>query len=265
MLVVAGSLVFVVMDRGQPDGSQAPKAPFRGRMDQDARRTPIALAGQPHRFQPAAGANAPARLAGGQSRHAVQAPKTLRQDLKVEVNAADPRRDELEQRAKLVESFALRRLGILTEELELTDEQQARIFPIFVRGSQSYDPGMRIVSGSQARPAPQEGDVASSAPLEKLQEHNLVQKELNPAQSDELIDRSIGDLLIWEEIIGGLTRKLDEAVPGEVGDLPPERGMTAVQGLDGPVEEVPATGGDPAAPPESHGGRNLFEQLESDP
>ena len=270
MLVVAGSLVFVVTQSGQlapetSDASPPPKAASRERTALESPRSPVTSAGELRRFQPATGASAPARLAGGQARHGAKAPKALRPDLKVEVNAANPRREELEERAKLVESFALRRLGVLTEQLELTDEQQARIFPILVRGSQSYDPGMRIVSGSHARPAPREGEVASSEPLEKPQENDLVQKELNPAQSDELIERSIGDLLIWEEIIGGLTRQLDQAVPGEIGDIPPERGMTAVPGLEGPVEEVPAVESDPATPPESHGGRNLFEPLESDP
>jgi hypothetical protein len=259
MLVVAGTLVFVVTQGDEPARESAgarssSKAAARKAGTRDSQR-----------LSPIAGEGMHPTPAGGRSTSALQSSTTsaLRKDLKVEVDAAHPRRQELEQRAQLVESFALRRLGVLTEQLDLTAEQQARIFPVLVRGSQSYDPVMRIVSGSQARSAPTGGEIASEAPLDKPQEQELVQKELDTEQSDELIERTIGDLLIWEEIIGGLTRQLDQAVPGEIAEVVPERGMTALPGQEPqqPVEEVPAEETDSTTPPDSHGGRNLFEQL----
>ncbi len=257
MLVVAGTLVFVVT---HDDESATEAAGVRSSRKPVIRTTSTRDLQSPSPF---AGGAIRSVTDGREGTSTLQSSTTaaLRKDLKVEVDTAHPQRRELEQRARLVESFALRRLGVLTEQLDLTAEQQARIFPILVRGSQSYDPGMRIVSGSHARSAPAEGEAASEAPLDKPQEQELVQKELDTEQSDELIERTIGDLLIWEEIIGGLTRQLDEAIPGEIVEVVPERGMTALPGQEPqqPVEEVPVEETDSTTPPDSHGGRNLFE------
>ena len=269
MLVVAGTLVFVVTQREEPAGETAgAPAPYgpasRKGSGRSFDRTPAVAGGGTRDRGTASGRGTAEERPSAAVRRPSQAPGSLRKDLRVEVDAANPRRHELEQRAKLVESHALRRLGVLTEQLDLTASQQARIFPVLVRGSQSYDPTMRILSGSHARSLPSEEGVPGNPPLDKPQEQALVQKELDPVQSDELIERSISDLLIWEEIIGGLAHQLDQAVPGEVAEEAPERGMTGLPGKEPPVEEVPAAE-NPAPTPESRGGRNLFDQLDSGP
>lgn len=259
MLVVAGTLVFVVTqsDELATEAAGTPlsqKAGFRKGGERTSNRTsPLTDA------DTGDGHPGPDGDAGEIGARRSSTAAALRKNFRVEVDAANPRRHEIEQRAILVENDSLRRLGILTEQLDLTAGQQARIFPVLVRGSQSYDPTMRIVSGSHARPTPAGEEAPVTPPLDKSQEKELVQKELDPEQSDELIERSIGDLLIWEEIIGGLTRQLDQAVPGEVVEPAPERGMTGLPGQQQPVEEAPAGSQDPATPPESLGGRNIFD------
>lgn len=246
MLVVAGTLVFVVTRTeeapaaGEEAHAPAPEKSPRdsGRLHVENRRPrPDSAFDRRDAFRGTAIAEVP-----------MLRPGELRSDLRVQVSVEHG--GDLEERAQRVEAFAMRRLGMLTEQLDLTAEQQARIFPIFVRGSQSYDPRMRIVAGSQARPLTSVEDPSAATPVEKSQEQALVQKELSSAQSDELVNESIHDLLIWEEIIDGLAADLDRATPGQV-DEAPQNGTTGT-----PATEAPA---EPAVPLESHGGRNLFD------
>ena len=185
--------------------------------------------------------------------------------LAVEVPANHPRRAELLQQADAVETDAKRRLGLMTDQLDLTDAQQEKIFPLLVRSSQSYDPGMRIVLGSHASALPS----SDSTPLDRSSERDLVQQELSGAQEDALIERRIGEQLIWEEIIGDLTRELDRATPGEIADASPEpEPERATTG--GGMDSDPAAGTPPASDggetetetPDSRGGRNLFDEID---
>lgn len=271
MLVVAGTSVFFMLER---DGSF--REPATGRLSDEERIAPMRKKGENIRSVSFERSRKVFHAAGDpetgdghpepHSRVLRERKPSLRQDLKVEVTSGHPRRQELEQRARAVESFALRRLAVMTDQLDLTDEQQAKLFPVLVRGSQSYDPGMRIIQGSHASPLPSASeDTSTTAPLDKSQEQELVKEALDPAQEDELIERSIGDLLIWEEIIGDLTRQLDLATPGQIADVEPEpEPERATTGGGTPSDSTitpPATGSDSTAPPDSRGGRNLFDEV----
>ncbi len=244
MLVVAGTLVFVVIKTDyRPAASEEAHAPEKS--ERDPGRVRVELR-KPRQEAPLERREAFPGIAMGQM--PMPRPGELRSDLRVQVAMEH---GDLEERAQRVEAFALRRLGRLTEQLDLTAEQQRRIFPVLVRGSQSYDPRMRIVSGSQAHPLTSAEDPSSTAPVDKSREQALVQGELNAAQSEEMVNESIRDLLIWEEIIDGLANDLDRATPGQVDGVP-QNGTAGA-----PATETPAA--DPAVPLESHGGRNLFD------
>lgn len=250
MLVVAGTLVFVVTREDEPlaAGNEG-YAPEKAPRDWDAELKRPRMEGRPTR--PDVGSKwhgVPQASAAMEGR----LPKAgqLRSDLRVQVDRAG----DLEESAQRVEAFAMRRLGMLTEQLDLTAEQQARIFPILVRGSQSYDPRMRVVSGSQARAVT---DDSASGPVDKSQEQALLQHELSAAQSNELADQTIRDLLIWEEIIDGLSNQLDKATPGQVDEVA-DSGTGAGAGVEVPAEDGSVPAADPVVPLESHGGRNLF-------
>ena len=252
MLIVAGTLVYVVTSRdGLPAAGEQARAPEKRPRDSGAaqERSTVSVRTRPKGFADHNGG----ALASAAAELRTPRPGRLRSDLRVRVDVPGLSNGDLEERAQRVESFALRRLGMLTEQLDLTAAQQARIFPILARGSQSYDPRMNIVSGSQARALGPE----DAAALDKSRQQALLEDELSAAQSDELVDQSIKDLLIWEEIIDGLANQLDQATPGQIDEVPSD-GTT---GTPAPVEDIAVPAAEPVAPAESHGGRNLFDQL----
>lgn len=264
MLVVAGTSVFFVVQRDQPSDNRDPLA----RHSEDGQKVPSGKrpAFYEHPRTTIRSIDAVDRLSETRPRSMRETKQNPREDLRVEVAANHPRRGELQQQARAVESYARRRLAVMTEELELTDEQQAKIFPLLVRSAQSYDPGMRVIQGSHASPLPTTEAPATTEPLDRSQEQELVQKELDGDQEDELIERKIGDLLIWEEIIGDLTRQLDSAIPGQIVEVEPEpepeRATTGGGMPSDPAVTPPASGSETTDPPDSRGGRNLFDEVD---
>ncbi|WP_035611367.1 hypothetical protein [Haloferula sp. BvORR071] len=260
MLIVAGTLVFVVTkgDDASPAATTDSRDPEMATLDPGARYK-VSRA-EPRTPQPkAASGRREAFRAATKADPRMPKPGQLRSDLRIQIDPPNSQHEDLEQRAQRVEAFALRRLGALTAQLDLTAEQQARIFPILARGSQSYDPRMQIVTGSQARPITTGEDAVASVPIDKSQEQALVDKELNSTQSAELVNQSIQDLLVWEEIIDGLSNQLDQATPGQVDEASGGT-STEVPAVEAPAAATPVPAADPVAAPESHGGRNLFDQ-----
>ena len=276
MLVLAGTLAFVVTHR-DVDGHAARPGKDRGRPSkegfrEEGRSGPWLQDSQAGALRP----TSPGKPGGSRSnsdRHLAGTQPKLRSDLKVQVKPGHPRQQELEASAGRVEAYALRHLDQLTHDLDLTAEQQTRIFPILVRGAQSYDPGMQIVDGrgSNGTSTPLSDDTAAAEPLEPERQQELIQEELDPGQADALVNLSIRDLMIWEELIDDLTRQLDQATPGQVAEVtpatltpPPAVDPAPTSGSTGeiapttPAAETPAAD---SAPPQSSGGRNLFDLI----
>jgi hypothetical protein len=277
LLVLAGTLAFVVTNRDEDgraetagaDRSGHPKESFQaagssgtwqqGSQTGDLRPSP---SGKPDR---------PGRILVGSDHHPAAGQARLRTDLKVRVTPGHPRHEELQANVGRVEASALRHLEQLTNDLDLTAEQQSRIFPILVRGSQSYEPGMQIVDGraSNGTSTPVSEDVAAAEPLPPDRQQELIEEELDPRQADALVNLSIRDLMIWEELIGDLTKQLDQATPGQVAEVtpapPPVAGPAPQPGSTGgtppgtPAAEPPAAGNEPPTLPESNGGQNIFD------
>jgi hypothetical protein len=283
MLVLAGTLAFVVTNHDEDGRVETPGADRAKRTNEGLREAGASGAWQTEHpgggplYEAPDKPNRPSRLRVGPDRHLAGGQAKLRTDLKVQVKPGHPRHEELEASASRVESSALRHLEQLTHNLDLTAEQQARIFRILVRGAQSYDPGMQVVDGrgSNGTSTPVGEDTPAAEPLDPQRQQELIQEELDPKQADALVNLSIRDLMIWEELIGDLTRQLDQATPGQVAvgtptppqtQIPtpavepvPQPGATGGTGPSTPTVEPPAAGSENPTPPASHGGRNLFD------
>jgi hypothetical protein len=120
----------------------------------------------------------------------------------VSVPGNHPQHALLAAKAEKVELEANFQLDRLTKQLKLTGEQRRRLFPILARASKDYDPAHVVVglpSGSSA--------LVGSAGNRELDE------VLDPPQRDQLVEESITDLILWQEIIDNLRKRLDEQTP----------------------------------------------------
>lgn len=268
MLVVAGTLTFVATSGDESAIAQSPGT-SRGKVTKE-QFGEVGASGAWQQELPAGRfrIEAPGKPSLARSSRAdvygptERAQAELRTDLKVQVNRHHPRRKALEANASRVESFALRHLAQLTNDLELTPEQQRRIFPILVRGAQSYEPGMQVTDGrsSNGSSKPVSETTTDVKPLNPQEQQELLQQELDMPQAEALVNLSERDLMIWEELIDDLTRQLDKAMPGQVAEVTPAPAAPPAQTpASTPAIEPPATGEGTTTPPESHGGRNLFD------
>jgi hypothetical protein len=244
MLVLAATLAFMVSRRPAPQESassgKSATAPHRA-----APRAP-----KPAAFPaaPAVAGRSPTRDEAARPRAAAATP-LLSGDLQVTVDPAHPRHAELAEQAGQVERHARERIATLTRALDLTPAQQRRIFPLLVRASDSYDPAMLTAPGSHAAATVTTG---AAPPLDDGESGALIEGELDPAQQDQLVEHSLTDLMLWEEIIGNLVEQLEQ-VPAE--PAPPNAVReTSTDSPPGPPEV-------PAPQPSSRGGRNLFESV----
>jgi hypothetical protein len=113
-----------------------------------------------------------------------------------------PLRGELLEKASMVQTEATTELDRLTNRLELTPFQRQRLFPILARTNKNYDPAL-------IRPGQQPGAPALAA----LDTQREVDEILEPRQADQLIEDTINDTLLWQEIIDKLREQLDEETP----------------------------------------------------
>ena len=160
-------------------------------------------------------------------------PGSAPEQFTVNVPAGHPQHAQLTARAREVEAQAKSELAKFTKRLDLTGEQQRRLFPILARSSEKYDAAMRI-SGYAAGAPP----LAGSAGREEFNE------VLEPTQRDQLVEDAITDQLLWQDIIGKLRQRLDEQTPQ--------------------VPEAASEDSSPT-PPAPRGRRNLFDTVNPQP
>jgi hypothetical protein len=237
MLVLAATLAFMASRRPPaPDSASTrrsePNPPGAAPHKRAAAAFPAA---------PAAAGKSPARDGATGVRAAAASP-IMSGDLQVTVDPAHPRHAELLPRAGQVERHARERIASLTRALDLTPAQQRRIFPLLARAADSYDPAMTVLTGGSHAAA---HAAAPAGALDGGEGEALLQQELDPAQQDRLIEHSLTDLMLWEEIIGNLMLQLDQ--PAGDPTVPP---------ASEPAAAEPAS-----PPPASRGGRNLFEAV----
>jgi len=135
-------------------------------------------------------------------------------------------RAELAQRAQLVERDANHELARLIPLLELSPDQQQRVFQALARTSQNFVPGM-LVDGTPLKSS-------TATPQQTLL------AELTDAQITAYLADSNERSAWWSEYISGITSQLDSGTPAVGGT---SVGVAAVQPVDTttPVETAPAT------------------------
>lgn len=101
-----------------------------------------------------------------------------------------------------MESEARTELVRLTDRLELTSEQQRRLFPILARTAAEYDEELIISYLTPGAPP-----LAGSAGRDELN------RVLEPGQQDQLLEDTLTDLALWEGIIEKLQRRLEVETP----------------------------------------------------
>lgn len=132
----------------------------------------------------------------------------------VSVPADHPRRDELIIAAREVEEEANDNLAQLSRQLDLSAVQRERLFPILARSSDSYDPSF-IVAGTVPGTSALVGEAGKEA----------VHKVLDPEQQDQLMEEEMNNIILWQEIIDTLEKRLEEEAPRvpAPGALPPRQ------------------------------------------
>ena len=150
--------------------------------------------------------------------------------------AADERQEWL-ARAAAVERGALGQLDRLTEELDLSRSQRAKLFPALARSAPGFDPAMMIAG----QPGYGGGDLT---PAEEI--HALLDQDQRHAVEDAEVSRQ----LWWQAVLDRLE-----------ADLTSETGGAPVLDGDGPsTPPHPVPDGDREAP-ESRDDANLFDLL----
>lgn len=158
---------------------------------------------------------------GGEGRPTPRAKTT---ELTVSVPPNHPRREALNEQAAKVAAYANQSLERLHRQLDLTEEQRARLFPMLAKTSQYYDPEMTL------------GGAPGLTDTDPTAVRDAIWEALEPAQRDEWVESSVSDMMLWREIFEGLIRQLELATPV-------------------PADLVPA-----AEPTDTiHPGRNLFQ------
>ena len=153
--------------------------------------------------------------------------------VRVGVSSADP---QFEERAKEVEAAALDRLRALTEQLDLTSDQQAQVFPLLARSTPQYDESLEIAGG------------ASGGALTRRDAEAGIHEILDADQQGEMIESIAEKDLWWSEVISRLEEDLAQSTdPGD--------GSSPAAGT-APAEE--------AGVPSSHRGGNLFDRMNNE-
>jgi Spy/CpxP family protein refolding chaperone len=153
-------------------------------------------------------------------------------------------RQELEARAQKVEGETNRELRRLVPLLNLTEDQQDRIFSALAQQSPSFLPGMIIQDASggdsgafsnaaKTRPSSNSGSQGqnpssastaapvASAPAAKLPEE-IIHSVLTPEQQEVYADSVADQQAWWNEVLGKLAGQIESpgANPDPAGELP---------------------------------------------
>jgi hypothetical protein len=213
ILVVAATLAVVILfkprERGGSTGSERPSDRIFDGAKEHPRRVGPAAKADPDRPDP----------------------------LVVGVTAGDP---ELMETAEDVEAAARSRLVALTEQLALTRDQQARIFPLLARSTPSYDESLEIVGGDGRR-----------GRLSKADAEAGIHEMLDLDQQAELIESIAEKDLWWADLMDRLEEDLVQSTEPADG-RPPAAGSVPEGAEEGAVE------------PTSHRGGNLFDLMNNE-
>lgn len=155
----------------------------------------------------------------------------------VGITAGDP---ALMETATAVELAARKRLVALTEQLALSRDQQARIFPLLARSTPTYEEGLEIV-----------GAGGGGGRLSKADAEAGIHKVLDLDQQAELLEAMAEKDLWWADLMERLEEDLVQSTEPAAGRDP------AAGSVPGGTEEGPVK-------PTTHRGGNLFELMKEE-
>jgi hypothetical protein len=112
-------------------------------------------------------------------------------------------REELVKRAQLVEWQANKELERLIPLLDLTLEQQDKVFTLLARNSSAFVPGMRLSSG----PVTQE--ISHPAALESGSTKDEIYEELTEEQKEEMLEDEVDKIAWWDDVIQYIERTVE--------------------------------------------------------
>jgi hypothetical protein len=175
-----------------------------------------------------------------------------------------PSREELARRVDLIQRTSDARLEKLTRDLNLTEEQQHKVFAILARSSPSYHPSLRIGVPVPAKDGAAGGDklrlLEPDAPAggEKPGVEDQIFDTLDAEQADLLAEQILERDLWWNDIVGLLERDIDRTLlPVDPAAKPPVT-APASPPVDSPSS---ADANREAVVPQNHGAGNLFDRL----
>ena len=146
----------------------------------------------------------------------------------VGVTAGDP---ALMDTARAVESASRKRLVALTEQLRLTRDQQARIFPLLARSTPTYEEGREIIGSDGGR-----------GRLSKADAEAGIHEVLDLDQQAELIESVAEKDLWWADLMERLEEDLVRSTE-QAGGPAPAAGSAPEAMPEGPVEPMTHRGG----------------------
>lgn len=148
------------------------------------------------------------RSAGKSARSGNTSHATIIESLKVTATVDHP---AIEAQAFRVESGTRQRLGVLADELRLSDQQQRDIFPLLARSHPDYNSSVRLIGVTPGR----------IDPLAKRSAEKQINKFLSPDQQLELEIMALEADAWWRDIISALEKDLHESTqPLATGEAP---------------------------------------------
>ncbi len=122
----------------------------------------------------------------------------------------EPTKTELAVRAKQVENHANNRLEALAIRLNLTEEQQNRIFPILASAAPSFHPALQVEGSSTPTTSSDNSTTLQpGAPITEVE--NAIYAEVDDTQQASIEDSAIDRDAWWEDIVAMLEDDLEAA------------------------------------------------------
>ena len=198
--------------------------------------SPVAVGRRPDRSPGSAGrTRIHEQRKDGSGSFEVTVPAEMLTDLSAE------KRLEWQNRVDFVSRSASAQLGKMTEELDLTPSQRAKLFPTLVRAIPGYDAAMTV--GGSALPGE-----STMTPDEE------VHAVLNPEQQVEVEDNVVDRQLWWQNIIDRLEADLTNSTGG---------GVITSDGEVIPPGESPDPVDESRDAPDPREDMNLFDMMET--
>jgi hypothetical protein len=263
-----GPATQVASSLGTPSGQPVPKADFHRNPTAFAAERPSSLDSIRAQARSRPENAAPFRPNSGISSRPGEA-VSVSINPKLLAEATPEQRKQLIRVAKEIQNQAAGELQMLTEQFDLTEQQQAKIFPLLVQAAPGFGPGIDIgginlIDGiDSATGSPVDGSEILETPDAV---EDAIFNELDPEQQDDMIEVAIDNQSWWSEIVDQLENDLDAAIgePVVAALLEGEGASEEESSVRSTTEPIPYdASGQPidTSEPEAHQGGNVFDLI----